>query len=251
VISLSQQYEHTGEDEGFIRPLGELQERIGIEFEDESNLRAALTHPSFWGEFVIPEPDRLHRSYERLEFLGDSVVALSVCSYLFEKHPDSHQGHLSKFKGHLVSKKVLLKVSRKLGLGEYIRVGKGVDNGVGRDHSSFLVDCYEALVGAIYLEVGFEKTRDFVIRTMKDELGKCSEPGIFDYKTTLQEVVQKQFKCLPHYSLAGESGPEHKKTFTVNVYINGNQYGEGNGRSKKEAEISAARNALKGMDLLD
>ncbi|MFC1474646.1 ribonuclease III [bacterium] len=241
---------YTGEEEGFPNPLGELQERIEVRFEDEANLRAALTHPSFWGEYAIPESERLWRSYERLEFLGDSVVALTVCTYLFEKYSHSHQGHLSKHKGHLVSKKVLLRVAKGLGIGDFIRVGKGVGENTGREHSSFMVDCFEALVGAVYLEFGFDRARDFVLQSMQAELEKNDRPGVHDYKTTFQEVIQKKFKCLPHYTLISETGPEHQKEFTVEVFVNGDFYGEGRGSSKKEAEISAAKHALGKMDLL-
>lgn len=238
---------YIGEGDRFTDSLDVLQERIGIHFEDAGRLSAALTHPSFWGEFAISEEERLSKSYERLEFLGDSVIALSVCSYLFEKFPANHQGLLSKDKGHLVSKKVLLRVSRKLGLDEYIRVGKGVSDSAGRDHTSFMVDCFEALVGAIYHDFGFERARDFVIDTMREELDGVESEGILDFKTTFQELVQKRFKCLPQYRLVSQEGPEHQKEFTVEVFVRGEHYGEGRGHSKKEAEMSAARCGLDRM----
>lgn len=241
---MKDQAAYIGEDAGFAESLNELQERIGIRFEDTGRLSAALTHPSFWGEFAIPEEERLSKSYERLEFLGDSVIALSTCSYLFEKYPGNHQGILSKKKGHLVSKKALLEVARALDIDKYIRVGKGVSESAGRDRTSFMVDCLEALVGAIYHDFGFETARNFVIGIMKDELESIDADAVYDFKTTFQEMVQKKFRRLPQYRLVSEDGPEHEKEFTVEVYVDGEFFGEGKGLSKKEAEISAARVGL-------
>ncbi len=235
-------------EEGFPRPPEELRERLKLEFKDMSWMRAALTHPSFWGDFAIPETERLARSYERLEFLGDSVVALSVCTHLFRQYPGDNQGVLSKAKAYLVSKQVLLNIARRLELADYLRIGKGVEGSAGRDHSSFLVDCFEALVGAIYLDQGFERAVEFVAEAMSEELIVLQKNGIQDYKTTLQELVQKHYRCLPRYKLVGQMGPEHHKTFRVEVYVNGVKYGEGDGFSKKEAEISAARQALENAE---
>ena len=242
--------QYIGEEEGFPGSLDEFQEKLGISFDRKDNLRAALTHPSYWQEYALSEPDRLSRSYERLEFLGDSVIALTVCTRLFEKYPDNHQGYLSKQKAHLVSRKVLLRVARRMGIDSYIRVGKGVGENAGRDHTSFMVDCFEAFVGAVYMEHGFERARDFVLETMAPDFDDIAVEAIFDYKTTLQEAVQKQYRCLPKYRLIDESGPEHEKVFRVSVQIDGELYGEGEGRSKKEAEINAAREALGRMNVL-
>jgi len=250
VTPLDDRLNYIGEDEGFGVPLADLQDRLGVHLSGEADLRAALTHPSFWGEFAIPEAERLKRSYERLEFLGDSVIALSVCTYLFGKFPASHQGHLSKHKGHLVSRKVLLRVARRLGLADFIRVGKGVNETSGHEHSSFMVDCFEAVVGAVYLDADFDTARDMVLRAMEEDLEKTDTPGIHDYKTAFQEIIQKRFRCLPRYSLISEDGPEHQKEFAVEVYVDGDLYGEGRGTSKKEAEISAAKHALIKMELL-
>lgn len=236
------------DEEDFPKPLSGLQDRIGIKFEDETRLRAALTHPSFWGDFAIAEAERLARSYERLEFLGDSVIALTVCSHLFRFYPEDNQGVLSKAKAHLVSRRVLLEVARRLELGEYIRVGRGVEGSAGRDHKTFLVDCFESLVGAIYLDRGFEAAGDFVLRAMEPDLEEIRRTGIRDDKTTLQELVQKNYRCLPKYRVVSQAGPEHLKMFMVEVYVNGEICGSGNGHSKKEAEIAAARQALQKMN---
>lgn len=245
---MKNELQYISEDEGFPRPLDDLQDIIGVRFSTLDNLRAALTHPSYWGEYAMSEPERLERSYERLEFLGDSVVALTVCTMLFNKYPEDHQGRLSKLKGHLVSNKVLLRIARELGLGDFIRVGKGVGEDAGKEHASFMVDCFESVVGAVYLDFGFERAQDFVIRAMEKEFRRVEKRGVHDFKTTLQEIVQKKFKCLPKYRLVSQSGPEHHKLFTVEVYIDDRKFGSGKGHSKKEAEINAAGEALNAMN---
>ena len=232
------------DEEGFPKPLDVLEEAVNIRFNDRSWLRAALTHPSFWGDFAIPEAERLARSYERLEFLGDSVVALTVCTHLFRQYPSDDQGVLSKAKAYLVSKTALLNVARRLNLSEFMRIGKGVEDSAGRDHSSFLVDCFEAFVGAVYMDSGFDAAMKFVSGVMNEEMLELQRTGIQDYKTTLQELVQKHFRCLPRYRLVAQNGPEHHKMFQVEVYVNGVKHGEGEGFSKKEAETAAAQQAL-------
>ncbi len=235
----------TVSEEGFPRPLSDLLKSLDLELHYRSTVQAALTHPSFWGEYAIPEEKRLARSYERLEFLGDSVISLTICSYLFHKHPAYDQGKLSKLKGHLVSKDTLYKVSCDLGLGDYIRVGKGVLHGAGRTHAAFLVDCFEALVGAVYLEKGFDYASRFVLEAMKPAIMKADTiEAIADFKTELQEIVQKQFKTLPQYKLVSQKGPEHRKQFTVAVCVDNREMGRGQGTSKKEAETNAAQAAL-------
>jgi ribonuclease III len=236
------------DEEGFPKPLDELEEAIGVRFNDRSWLRAALTHPSFWGDFAIPDTDRMARSYERLEFLGDSVIALTVCTHLFVQFPADNQGALSKAKAHLVSKAVLLSISRRMVLSEYLRIGKGVEESAGRDHSSFLVDCFEGLVGAIYMDRGFEVAQEFVAGVMNEEMIELQKNGIQDHKTTLQELAQKHFRCLPRYRLVEQAGPEHHKTFKVEVFVNGGKCGEGEGYSKKEAETAAAQQALENIE---
>ncbi len=232
------------DEEGFNNPLEDFEEAIGIRFGDRSWLRAALTHPSYWGDFAIPETERLARSYERLEFLGDSVIALSVCTHLFRLYPDHNQGLLSKAKAYLVSRTVLLNVARRINISEYLRIGKGVEETAGRDHSSFMVDCLEALVGAIYMDKGFQTASDFVYEIIKEDFNEILDKGIQDHKTSLQEIVQKKFKCLPRYKLISQTGPEHHKLFKVEVLVDGEKYGEGEGYSKKEAETIAAKQAI-------
>ncbi len=247
---LKESLQYISEDDGFPNPLDEFQEIIGIKFSVLDNLRAALTHPSYWGEYAMSERERLERSYERLEFLGDSVLALTVCTKLFQDYPDDHQGILSKMKGHLVSKKVLLRIARELRIGEFIRVGKGVGDEAGNEHTSFMVDCFESVVGAIYIDFGFERARNFVLGVLSKEIKRVETRGINDYKTTLQEIVQKRHRCLPKYKLVSQTGPEHHKLFTIDVYIADKKCGTGEGHSKKEAEINAAGQALSSMNIV-
>jgi len=246
---LKTSYLEIRDEEGFPGPLDELQNSIGVKFNTPSLLRAALTHPSFWGDFAIPEQERLARSYERLEFLGDAVLSLAVCAYLFTEYPDDNQGLLSKAKGNLVSKQTLLNVARRLNLENYIRVGKGVEESAGRGHASFLVDCLESLLGAVFLDQGFERAAALTIGFLGEELLDARSAPDRDFKTSLQELVQKHFKCLPRYKLVSQSGPEHHKLFAIDVYIDGVKYGSGEGYSKKEAEIAAAHQALEALKL--
>jgi ribonuclease III len=245
VIPVKSSYQDVHEQDGFPRPLDEMLRKLDLDLSYRSYVQAALTHPSFWGEFAIPEEARLEKGYERLEFLGDSVIALTTCSYLFHTHHDYDQGKLSKIKGHLVSKSTLTRVAKSLEIGDYIRVGKGVLHGAGRKHSTFLVDCFEALVGAVFLEKGFDYASRFVLSSLKEEIEKVTViEALDDYKTELQELVQKQYRTLPHYKLLSQTGPEHRKIFHVAVFIDNRQVGEGEGSSKKEAETSAAKMAL-------
>ena len=232
-------------DQGFPRPMRELLKRLGLDLHYRAHVQAALTHPSYWGEYPIAEHKRLNASYERLEFLGDSVIALTICSYLFQTHRDYDQGDLSKIKGHLVSKESLARVARDMDIGNYVRLGRGVLHSTGRENISFQVDCFEALVGAVYLEKGFDYAARFVLEALNEEIKKTPDiESLEDYKTEFQEFVQKQYKTLPVYKLLSQTGPEHKKKFRVGVYVNDDRVGTGTGTSKKEAETNAAMSAL-------
>lgn len=226
--------------------LEDLQKKTGIRLRDTALLEAALTHPSYWGEVPMSEVERLSVSYERLEFLGDSVIGLTVCTYLYKTFPSYDQGKLSKIKSYLVSREVLSRVAIKIGLDEYIRVGRGVSRDTNKVKPSFLADCFESLVGAIYMEKRFRYASRFVLRVLRDEIREVTSPeDVEDAKTVLQELVQKLYKEVPKYRLVSESGPEHRKKFAMKVIINGKEYGVGTGFSKKDAERVAAMAALK------
>ncbi|MEW6203342.1 MAG: ribonuclease III [bacterium] len=226
--------------------LKELQRRLGVHLRNTALLEAALTHPSFWGEVPMSEPERLSLSYERLEFLGDSVIGITVCTYLYKTFPSYDQGKMSKLKSYLVSSEVLSRAAQRLGLDDYIRLGKGVGSEPNKVKPSFMVDCLESLVGVVFLEKPYAFTSRFVLRILNDEIKSVTSPEkVEDVKTMLQELVQKLHKEIPKYRLVSESGPEHKKVFTMKVLIKGKEYGNGTGYTKKDAERAAALKALK------
>lgn len=212
-------------------------------------MESALTHPSYWGEASMSDEERLAAGYERLEFLGDSVIGLTVCSYLFKVFPAYDQGQLSKIKSYLVSKQVLAKVARSIGLQDYIRMGKGMDGQPAGIMDSFLADCMESLVGAHYVDRGFPATQKFILRVMGRELTDVRAPeDVEDAKTLLQELVQHQRKEVPRYRTVAETGPDHRKRFVMKVMVGGREWGQGTGYSKKEAERSAALAALQNIE---
>jgi len=226
--------------------LKELQHRLGVHLRNTALLETAFTHPSFWGEVPMSEPERLSSCYERLEFLGDSVIGLTVCTYLYKTFPSYDQGKLSKLKSYLVSSEVLSRAAQRLGLGDYIRLGKGVGGELNKVKPSFMVDCLESLVGAVFLEKPYTFTSRFVLRILNEEIRSVTSPEkVEDAKTMLQELVQKLYKEVPKYRLVSEKGPEHHKMFTMKVLIRGKEYGAGTGYTKKDAERAAALKALK------
>lgn len=222
-----------------------VQERLAHRFADPALLAAALTHRS-WAHERGEGP-----TYERLEFLGDAVLALIVSEYLADSFPDSPEGELSKLKARLVSETSLAHAARRLDLGSRLRIGRGEELTQGREKSSLLANTLEAVIAAIYLDGGLEPARAFVLRTFAQDLQDLREAegpaGQQDYKTRLQEWCQRRFETLPQYVTVRESGPDHQKTFEVEVIVRGNGMGVGVGRSKKEAEQMAAKQALEGV----
>lgn len=210
-----------------------LEESVGYFFADPELLLQALTHKS-WGS-----PDN-----ERLEFLGDSVLELAVSHLLFFSLPQATEGELSKVRASLVREDFLAEVATGLQLGQYLRLGKGEEVTGGRQKASILASALEALIGAIYLDGGYGAALRVVERLFEDAVreGRWRDR---DYKTQLQEYTQALFKETPHYVLLSEQGPEHSKTFEVAVYVKGELWGMGYGRSKKEAEQRAAQEALR------
>ena len=217
------------------RRVGEI---VGHEFSDHDLVTSALTHPS------AAEGMPVSTSYERLEFLGDSILGARVATDLFRRFPDMDQGQLSQMKIALVSGPTLSAISEGLGLGEHIVFGES-ELGTGeRGLRHALEDVYEALVGALYLDAGFEAAHDFVERTlyplMTADLAWRSIPP----KSRLQEVTQRDFHCAPEYKLEDKSGPAHSPTFTTVVLVQGRRVGRGDGSSKKESQANAAADAL-------
>ncbi len=231
------------------QPLSDLQAIIGHSFQNSSLLMEALTHKSYLNEYK----ESLCKDNERLEFLGDAVLDLIISDYLIQHLPASHEGDLSKRKSKVVSESFLAAVAHKLGLGAYIRLGRGETLTGGRQKDSILADALEALIAGIYLDGGLEKVRSFILGSF--ELGEVihsqSDEAGRDHKTALQELSQKKFDMLPVYKLIGETGPDHCKTFEVELWIKGELCGQGKGRSKKEAEQQAAKLALEYLEKVD
>lgn len=221
--------------------LEKLQENLGYRFRDESLLRGALYHSSYANE---------HRSEniasnERLEFLGDAVLGFVSAEFLFRRFPNAPEGELTRIRAALVREESLFEVAQALQLGECLMLGKGEESGGGRQRPSILADCTEAVFAAVYLDGGMECVRDLIHRVLlsKGDI-EVAESRRRDYKTELQELVQRKPQQVLRYELVGQSGPDHAKVFTVAVMLNGEPIGEGSGHSKKEAEQSAACAAL-------
>lgn len=218
-----------------------LQKSIGYGFTRRDLLLEALTHKSFHHE----NPEEAPAHNERLEFLGDSVLGLIVARYLFAAEGGYPESMMSKIKAHIVKGAVLSEVAKEISLGDYLRLGKGEEETGGRQKTSILSNALEALLGAVYMDGGYEEARGLILRLFKERLDRAMASGQFhDYKTELQEESQVLFRTLPEYRLVKEEGKEHKKIFTVEVFISGTGYGTGRGKSKKEAQALAAREAL-------
>ena len=227
--------------------LKNLEKKLDYKFKNRILLKEALTHPSFQKKSLKDKTI----SNQRLEFLGDSVLNLIVTEHLYRKLAFFSEGKLTKIKSVIVSKDILAKWSDYLSLGKYIILGKGEDSTGGRKKLSILADCFEALLGAIYLDSGLQKAKKIISSFIKKETeliikGKHGE----DYKTLLQEISQKKMKCLPEYCLIKEKGPDHKKIFCIEVRLKKITYGTGTGENKKEAEQDAAQDALKKLKVI-
>jgi ribonuclease-3 len=219
--------------------LANIQQRLSFTFKDEALLERALTHKSYANE------NKTASHNERLEFLGDAVLGLVVSEYLMNICPDSNEGDLSRLRAAVVSEPALASVAREIGLGDFLLLGKGEDQSGGRNKDSLLADCLEALIAAIYLDAGKDAAEAFVIRIFEGVITKtCALDKSLDYKTGLQEICQDRLKQLPEYRVVSETGPDHQKEFEVEVWITGELAGRGKGKSKKEAEQGAAREAL-------
>lgn len=213
--------------------------KLGLEDSSLELTDQALTHSSF-----AFENDLAYNS-ERLEFLGDAVLEFYVSQYLYEHFPNATEGELSKLRARLVNRRYLGERARQIGLGSLLLLGKGEEQTGGRERLSSLGSALEALIGAIFLSSGIEKAGRFINQVIIEAARQLLHAGIDrDYKSQLQELVQRRLHFLPYYRTVKEEGPDHKKTFVVEVFINGQCYGHGFGSRKKSAENEAARNAL-------
>lgn len=224
-----------------MKPLNHLEKNIEYIFRDRSLLERALTHTSYANE----NKKKGITNNERLEYLGDSILDFIIGEYLFLKFPDMAEGFLTKNRAILVCEDSLYLVAKSIELGSYLYLGKGEDINGGRNRASILANTFEALIAAVYLDSNFESTRNFVLNTMQDVISSGLE-GKFgvDYKTELQEYVQRFSKKSIQYLLENEKGPDHNKQFLIRLIVNGTELGRGTGKSKKEAEQSAAKIAL-------
>ncbi len=219
--------------------LRELTDRLDVHLDDPGLLARALTHRSWAFENGGVQPN------ERLEFLGDAVLGLVVTDEIFHAHPDEQEGRLAKVRSAAVKSESLAQVARGLGLGGYVKLGRGEAASGGDDKDSILADTLEAVIGAVYLDQGFATAYDLVERLFADVLSSLADRGAaLDYKTSLQELAAARYGGLPRYEVT-DVGPDHAKTFTATVTIEGEVRGSGTGRNKKQAEQRAARDAYR------
>ena len=219
-----------------------LEEKLGYTFQNPALLENALTHSS-----CANESRGKLQSNERLEFLGDSILGMIVADHLFRNHPDLPEGELTRTRAALVCEDSLVEVAEALGLGEYLRLGKGEEAGGGRQRPSIRADAVEAILAAVYLDGGIGSVRKIIQRyILSREVAGLTKPR--DYKTALQELVQRETGQVLRYRLTGEEGPDHNKRFFVAVDLNGSAIGSGTGRSKKEAEQMAAKAAIQTLE---
>lgn len=218
--------------------LSKLEKALGYRYHDQSLLRMALSHSSYANETF---QDPLH-SYERLEFLGDSILGFVTADYLYRTFPKKQEGELTRIRSELVCEKSLAAVAERLSLGEYLLLGNGEDQSGGRRRASILCDVMESLIAAAYLDGGFAAARGIIFRLILPHLVEAERTH--DYKTELQELVQRKREQQLSYELISESGPDHCKEFQVQVLLNGSPVGRGAGTSKKRAEQAAAAQAL-------
>jgi len=222
-----------------MKNIQELLVNLNVKPHNLSNYEIAFTHSSF-----NADANTKHHDYERLEFLGDSVIGLVISEISFELHPEMGQGLLTKLKSNVVSTNFLAKQSLKLHFDEYVRVGNSFMGSV-KESPHLLEDIFEAFVGALYLDQGFEIAKAFIASQFRNELEKVNVGDLTDYKSKLQEEMQAEHRESVVYEVIGETGPAHDRRFIVHVLFDGIEMGIGEGSSKKQAEQNAAREALK------
>ena len=218
--------------------LNKLEERTGYHFRDPDLLQTALTHSSY-----ANERGKNTAYNERLEFLGDAFFDAVIGEEFYFRFPDKEEGFLSRIRAVIVCEKSLGEKAAQLGLGEFIRMSRGEEKTGGRHRISIMADAMEAVIGAVYLDGGFDEVKGFILRLFEEEIEEASEGKYLtvDYKTRLQELLQARGVTDIRYELTGESGPDHDKTFVTGLYVNGELQSQGKGKSKKEAQQDAAR----------
>jgi len=224
-----------------LKDIADLEKRFSYVFKNRKLLTEALTHRSFYHE----NPDKSITHNERLEFLGDSVLGFVIVEYLFSSDKEFTESIMAKIKSYLVKESILSEIADSISLGKYLKLGKGEEATGGRAKKSILADTIEALLGAVYLDGGYKKVKAVVLELFRKEIDTLMDSTRFyDFKTELQEKTQLLFGVLPEYRVVKQEGEEHEKVFTIEVFIEGKKFGKGSGKSKKEAQTLAAREAL-------
>lgn len=217
-----------------------LEKALDYKFKNLKFLVTALSHSSYSNEAKSQG-----ENYERLEFLGDSILGFVTAEYLYKTYPQTDEGILTKARAALVCEKACAKYSKSLNLGDYLLLGHGEDQGNGRNRSSILADVFEAVLAAVYLDGGLAASKKIAVRFISEDAKSAIKGDKHkDFKTVLQEIVQRSHEEVLDYVIISEEGPAHEKTFTAAVHLNSNTIGVGKGKSKKEAEQQAAREAL-------
>ncbi len=222
--------------------LREFEKKIGYKFGNLNTLNAALTHPSYLHENQINDENH----YERMEFLGDSVLGLIVCRHLYNEFPDYAEGDLSDVKGHVVSEKHLANMAKRMELGNYVRFGAGEARTGGRKKLSILANAFESVLGAVFLDGGYDKSEKYLLKFSKDDIVMHPpDRESSNFKGILQKYCQTHLNSDPNYRVVGEHGPSHSRKFEMEVWSSNTKLGSGLGKSKKEAEQNAASNSIK------
>ena len=222
-----------------------FQETIGVSFKDISLLEQALVHSSYINE----NPGRAAGHNERLEFLGDAVLGWVVSERIYQEFPDFGEGDMTKLRAALVRRETLARIARAVRLGEYLYMGKGEEASGGRSKTANLAGALEAVIAAVYCDGGADIAWEFVMKLLEEEWDRAVNKGFEDdYKSKLQMVTQSRFQVIPVYRIVSQTGPDHDKVFVVDVSVNNKVVGSSTGKSKKLAEISAARSALLRLD---
>ena len=220
----------------------ELEDRLGLYFQSEDLLTNAFVHRSYPNE----HPECVFQSNERLEFLGDAALELVVSEYLYHAYPEQEEGDLTNYRSAIVNTASLAETAKKLHLGEFLLLAKGEEDGGGRESEYLLANTFEALLGAIYLDKGYEAAKSVVKKVLLPKLPEIvKNEAYIDAKSKLQEIAQEVMSITPHYQVLSEKGPDHDKQFLVGVFVGRKKLGQGQGSSKQRAEIDAAENALK------
>lgn len=224
--------------------LSQLEKKLGIEFKNKNLLKEALTHRSYLNE----NPSWPLTNNERLEFLGDAVLELAVTEILFNRYPVSPEGELTAIRSALVNYQMLANIAKNIELGDYIFLSRGEIKDAGKAREVILANAFEAVLGAVYLDTNYEIAKNFIEKIVMVRLDEVIEKKLYnDPKSLLQEIIQEKLKKTPTYSVLSEKGPDHAKIFKVGVFFNGDLIADGEGSSKQEAEVEAAKNALKNV----